>query len=67
MYMNGPPEGGGDRKFRWTHMIKRDLPVLSQIFHMIIAAFAILDVSGVVRPLIPDLDYDMVSKLPLCA
>ena len=20
MYMNGPPEGGGDRKFRWTRM-----------------------------------------------
>ena len=20
MYMNGPPEGGGDRKFRWPHM-----------------------------------------------
>ena len=49
-------------------MIRKNfVPVQSQIFHMIIAAFAILDVSGAVRPLIPDLDYDMVSKLPLCA
>ena len=22
MYMNGPPEGGGDRKFRWPRMLQ---------------------------------------------
>ena len=42
-------------------------PVLSQIFHMIIAAFVKLDVSGGAELLIPDLDFDMVSKLPLCS
>ena len=44
-----------------------NLPVLSQIFHMIIAAFVKLDVSGAAELLIPDLDFDMVSKLPLCS
>ena len=41
MYMNGPPEGGGDRKFRWTRMIKAkidlddfDLKIAKQVFKL---------------------------------